>query len=268
MTGPFLGSVLAMCFALSAQASSLDDTHTFHLGAYQQDIDVVGAAGRDGNPGIELDFSRALGVDDTTTTPFFEYRWRFTERWSLQAHYSQLDSSGSREAQRNFSWNGQEFEVGTKVKTEFELDTLLLGVNYAFVRTDSYEFGLGAGLHAFDIGTELSAAAQLNDLEGEVQSSSSDLLAPLPNVRAFGTLMITPRWELSASAGWLSLSVDDYDGDYLYFNVLTEYRVTDNFGIGLSYQLSDLDITKESGNKSASFEVELSGPSLFLSYGF
>lgn len=262
--------VLALSVGVCArgQASSIEDNHIFHLGAYEQDLDVSGSAGRDGMPGIEIDFDRVLGVDQSSTTPFFSYQWRFAEKWSLQVYYSQLEASGKRQAERDFTWDGKEYSVGSVVGTDFELDTLLLGANYSFVRNEDLELGLGIGLHAFDIGTTLSATAHLGDNNGEVRRSTSDVLAPLPNVRMYGTYLITSRWEVNASLGWLSLSYEDYEGDYLYINALTQYRVTERFGIGLSYQSSALDFSKESRRRSASFDIDISGPSLFVTYGF
>ena len=55
-------------------------------------------------------------------------------------------------------------------------------------------------------------------LEGS--RTTSEVTAQLPNLRAYGTYMITDRWEVSVTGGWLSFDYEDYAGDYLYLIAL------------------------------------------------
>jgi len=154
------------------------------------------------------------------------------------------------------------------LKTDFNLDTYLLAVNYSLVRDDKKELGVGFGLHAFDIDTTITGAAGLDRVEGDEVRTSGDVLAPLPNLRFYGTYMITPKWEVSLSGGWLSFAYDDYDGGYLFLTTFTEYRFTDRFGIGVSYQAAEIDVTHKDSSGKEKFDIELYGPSIFLTYGF
>jgi hypothetical protein len=79
---------------------------------------------------------------------------------------------------------------------------------------------------------------------------------------------MTEKWEISVTGGWLSFDYDDYSGDYLFLTAFTEYRFTKNLGVGLSYQIAEIDVTEENSLKKVEFNMDFYGPSLFLTYGF
>jgi hypothetical protein len=73
---------------------------------------------------------------------------------------------------------------------------------------------------------------------------------------------------VNAGVGWLSLEIDNIDGNYRFLEIGTEYRVTDRFGIGATYQFSKIDVTSTDSDGVDKVDVEFSGPSIYLSYGF
>ncbi|MCP4925635.1 MAG: hypothetical protein GY916_06810, partial [Gammaproteobacteria bacterium] len=98
--------------------------------------------------------------------------------------------------------------------------------------------------------------------------TTGEVTAPLPNFRAYGTYLINDKWEVSATGGWLSFDYDEYEGGYLFLTASTEYRFTKGFGMGLSYQISEIDITQENSKSKKEFKMDFLGPSIYLTYGF
>lgn len=217
---------------------------------------------------MAIDFDDVLGMERSTNNFFAAYQWRFSEKWALGLFYSSMSADGRREAARDFTWNGEEYKAGARVESEFNLDTLLISASYSFARTDNYEWGLGFGLHAFDIETTLDVAVKVDRLFEDARRNNSTVLAPLPNLRAYGTWVITPNWEVGIDVGWLSISYEDYDGDYLFFDARTEYGFSERFGIGFSYQLSEIDVTVDKSRGKDRYDMDFYGPSLYLTYGF
>lgn len=261
-------TLVASIAASPALGNSLQDTHLFRLGAYQQDIDITAAVTREPFEEVELNFDRVLGMEESATTYFASYHWRFSEKWNLGLFYSNMSADGSREASQDFTWDGEEYNAGLELDTKFELDTYLVTANYSFIRNEQFEWGLGFGLHAFDIETTLKASARVEGIIEEVRRNNATVLAPLPNLRTYGTWAITPKWEINADLGWLSITYDNYDGDYLFIHLQTEYRVTERFGIGLSYQVAEIDVAVEKRRGEDKYDIDLYGPSLYLTYGF
>lgn len=251
-----------------AWANSIEDTHRFRLGVYEQDIDVNASSTRDPLPVVDINFDKVLGLEESGTTAFLSYNWRFKEKWSLQAFYSKMEVDGKKRATRDFNYEGEDYTAGVLLETDFGLDTYLLAVNYSLIRDDRKEFGVGLGFHAFDIESNIAAAVGVDGEERAGTRAKSELTAPLPNVRAYGTYMITDKWEVSGALGWLSFNYDDYEGDYLFLTAFTEYRFTERFGIGLSYQASEIDVVHDNDRSRKEFNIDLLGPSIYLTYGF
>lgn len=263
-----LAIAVVLTGANGAWANSIEDTHRFRLGAYEQDVDVTSSVTIDPLPEIDINFDKVLGLEESTTTAFLSYRWRFSENWSLDAFYSQMDATATKIATEDFTYNGEEFTLGARLDTDFGLDTYLLAASYSLIRDSRKEFGVGFGLHVFDIETTIAAAVGVKGKVVEDTRTNATVTAPLPNLRVYGTYLITDRWEISAAAGWLSLNYEDYEGDYLYLTAFTEYRITKNFGMGVSYQVAEIDVIEDDGTTRKKFDMDFLGPSIYLTYGF
>ncbi|MFT5333533.1 MAG: hypothetical protein ACJAUG_002186 [Halioglobus sp.] len=276
MTNDKRSRVIFACAALYSASSmavdSIEDTHTFRLGMFSQTADIKAVSSLDGLPPIEVDLVDDLGLDDSSELGYGSYRWRFAEKWALTAVFERLDLDGRGFAAKDFNFDGEAFSLGAGVDVEYTMDTYLIDVTYSFIRNENWEVIVGLGLHAFDIETVISGRLEVDsDMGGnvlEASSAAADVLAPLPNFRGGVKYMITPRWEVNASVGWLSLEVDDIDGEYAYADIGTEYRITEHFGIGATYQISQIDVTSQEDNGFNKLDVDFSGPSVYLSYGF
>jgi hypothetical protein len=265
---------LTAIFSTGAMAAgdSIQDTHSFRLGIYSQDADITVQSTIEPFPPIEIDLTDDLNLDDSSESIYFNYRWRFKEKWTLSATFLRLDLNGSGVAGFDFNFEGKPFTAGVAIESQFDMDTYLIDVAYSVVRNDKWEVFLGAGIHAFDFETTIAGAVLLESggdtIIQESTKVNADVLAPLPNLRVQTTYLITPRWEVNAGVGWLSLEIDNIEGKYGYLEIGTEYRFTDRFGIGATYQVSKIDVTSTESNKVEKFDIEFSGPSIYLSYGF
>lgn len=265
---------LAALFSTGAMAvgNSIEDTHSFRLGVASQDADIKAQSSIDPFPPIEIDLTDDLGMDDNSESIYLKYRWRFSEKWQLSVAYQQLELDGNGVAGFDFNFDGKPFTAGVAVDTEFNMDTYLIDIGYSLVRNDQWEVVVGLGIHAFDFDTSITTTLGLeaggDGFETESVRAGADVLAPLPNLRGRATYLITPRWEISGGLGWLSLNIDDFDGSYYFAEIGTEYRITDRFGIGATYQVSTVDVTVDDGADVDKVDVDFSGPSIYLSYGF
>ncbi len=102
------------------------------------------------------------------------------------------------------------------------------------------------------------------DRSRELVASDSELFAPLPNVRAQAYLSLTPNWAVAANIGWMSANVDEWDGSFRYLHLRTHLRFNDHLGVALGYQLTDVDVSRDTGRRASRYNMEFSGPSLML----
>lgn len=247
----------------------LTATHTFSLGAFQQDGNASFYADVDNQmtPKTEIDLGD-LGMTESDLSWLAEYRYRLSDKWMLSLGGYKFDTNGSKEAQKTFEYNGVEFEAGVEIDSTLTLDTYIFDVMYKVYGSDRAHLFVGGGVHVTDIGVELKAKAFIGDVEGSGQRSSDDLLAPLPNLRAQGMYAFTPKWSITGTAGWLSLNVDDYEGSFSYISARLSYLFNEHLGFGLGYQLLDMDFNVEREHGEAGVDLQFSGPSAFLTYSF
>lgn len=264
----------AVCSANALAGNFMNDTHIFNLGYGRQDATAKVTASVEPLPPIEIDLQDDLNVDNSSESVLAAYHWRFAERWVLGLTYQNLKLNGGGAAGRDFNFDGDEYQAGAQVDTEFTMATYRLDVAYAIVRNEKWELLLGAGIHTFVIETSLAAQvflAEGGDQEpviNQFESDTADVLAPLPNVRAAVNYLITPNWSVRGGVGWLGLSVDNFSGSYTYANVAMDYRITERFGFGASYQVSEFDAKISDNDGFDEVDIVVSGPSLYLVYGF
>ncbi|MFT5710821.1 MAG: hypothetical protein ACI8QT_001521 [Halioglobus sp.] len=267
-----LGITTVVSTVAVAAGNTIDDTHYFRLGVLSQTADITVQSTVDPRPPIEIDLIDDLGMDDKGESFQLYYRWRFADKWSLGVTYQRLELDGNGEAAFDFNFDGKSYTTGAAVETDFSMDTYLVDLGYSIVRNDKWEVTVGAGLHAFDFEAVIAGTIGIEGgADSTVQNTTraaADVLAPLPNLRGGLTYLITPRWEVKAGGGWLSLEIDDIDGSYTYVNISTEYRFTDRFGLGAAYQIAKMDVTSTNSNGLDKLDAEFAGPSIYLSYGF
>ena len=270
-----ISAALAVAFSTSVFAVAepyhpyLDtsDKHLLLLGYTWQDANVELSARRDPLPGASIDLDD-LGTEDSHNSWLAEYRYRINDRWGIVAGAYTFETDGNRAVSRGFDYEGVEFEAGAAVETDLEIDTYIFDVMYTAHRSDRAEILVGGGLHMFDLSASLAARVSAGDREASFAAAGDDILAPLPNLRALGFYAITPRLAATATLGWLSANVDDYDGSFLFLHARLWYRFQGGFGISAGYQFTDIDLEKEKPNGKNEYEIEIEGPTVQLSYAF
>ena len=99
--------------------------------------------------------------------------------------------------------------------------------------------------------------------------AEEEFITPVPNLRLIGIYALGTKISLQASAGWLSMSYEDWDGDFLYIRGLLEYRLTDRWGAGIGYQWTELDLEHNRSNGDfEEYDFELNGIQGYISYSF
>jgi len=244
----------------------LNEPFTFRLGANFLTVD--GDLGSERNdtelPDVDID---TLGIDEDETSLYFAARWRPTDRWMLKFDYFGFDNSG--DVTRPLLDFGNIGAIGTlRVETKLKTDFYVLQAGYSLLKNERADLGLGLGLHIIDFDTSLRVTGKLGDYTGTIGTERTDLLVPLPNLLAYGTYAFTPKLSLDGSAAYFSLSYDDYDGSLFRGTINLEYRFTDHFGAGIGYNYTNMNLDIEDDDVTTEYDLNYTGPVIFLSAGF
>ena len=254
---------LSLGFGASAEPThpGFTDTWQFSFGVLNQGTDakIRSTRGNDVETEIDLD---DFGLDDTEVTPQLGVRWRFADRWALTAAYSDYSVSSSKVVNTSFNFNGTVFPLNASLKTGLDIGLYVIAVDYTLIQKDNLEWGVGAGLHAIDLGASFKGT--LNNLS--VGAADEDFLAPLPNLRTFLKYSLNDRWLIGGTLGWLGADIDDISGSLVVGTAFVDYRLADKWTIGLNYQTTAIDVDIEDGNSDQSYDIRLPGFALTAKY--
>ena len=238
------------------------------IGAAYQTADAQLRASSANLPEISFDLDD-LGMKREDWSWALEGRWRFKPKWMLVALAYKFDQDGNRSIDRDFNFDGKEFQAGTSLDTNIQINTYILDVMYTVYSTDRAEIFLGGGIHAIDLDASISGGVFVGDKEVKRAKGSSEILAPLPNLRAQAYYALNDQWGLAVAMGWLSANYEDYDGSFAYIHPRIGYGFTDHWSVTAGYQYVDIDLTHEkSSSRESEFNMDFKGPTIFLNYRF
>lgn len=259
----------------------LDESWSFTAGGYdleaEAEITTQSNVFKRRKFSIDLD---DLGLETDVNTYWIDAKWKPFKRWSFLAEYFSYNESASRSSKFSddyeFTFKDKVFKgeagINTRLDSEFDVDIYSFSVAYRLLDSQKAAIDLGLGIHAMDIGVTLKGQADvyINDrvLADEATTESESLLAPLPNIMLYGTYAFNNKWAVNGRVGWLSMNYEEYSGDLLRANASLEYRPLKHLGLGIGYNFSELEVTRDQKLHSESFDLDFSGPMFYIKGGF
>jgi len=210
--------------------------------------------------GTVIDFEDSLGIDASSSVPAGLVRWRFGERWRVEAEYFQLKRNGERVIDREIQWGENTYPVNASVSSRFDFFDLRVSAGYSFFRTRDKEIGAGLGLHVagYDVGLTANA----------IGTEEQDITAPLPVISLYGQFALTDRWAVSARLDRFSLSYENYDGSLSALGIDVMYQPFRHVGFGAGYRSLFIDLEAEKSARHLKVEQSFQGPLLFMTVSF
>ena len=88
-------------------------------------------------------------------------------------------------------------------------------------------------------------------------NKSVSTTVPLPLIGVTLDWYINPRWKMSANVEGLKANIGDADGSVFVAGAATEFMLVRNFGIGLAYMYSDVnvDVSKSDFNGNLTWKM-------------
>ena len=262
--------ILAFLIADPARAQSAEDFHPFltdkfniGIGFYRPDRNLTLRV--DGTePEEEIDFDESFNLDEKETTGQLNFRWRFGEKWSFWGQYWNVDSSGGAVLEEDLEWEDVIFKEGTFANAGFDVSIARLFFGRTFHTGPQHEFGLGGGFHWLEIGAFVEGQILTNFAETEFARESVSADFPLPNIGGWYMYSWSPKWLVQARVDWLSATVGDYSGGLWNVQAGINWQPTRHFGIGLQYQVFDLNVDVDSEDWNGKAQAKQHGPLLTL----
>ena len=210
--------------------------------------------------GAVVDFERALGMSAQKVVPDAFFRWRFSDRWRLEAEYFALNRSGDNVIGQDIHWNGQTFPNGTEVLSKFNFSDIRTSVGYSFFRRKDKELGVGFGFHVASYDVGLQAAG--------VGDEAKKILAPLPVLSAYGNFALTDEWAVGGRLDRFAMTYDKYNGNITGIGVDVNYQPFRHVGFGLAYRSLFIVLKATGPDFAAEFNQTFQGPLLYMNASF
>lgn len=212
-----------------------------------------------------VDFSERFQLGGTDVTGAFEIGWRFSENWLLRGQYFRVDDSASVALNDDIEWGDVVFNSGTRVTAGTEVSITRIFVGRILRQADTFEIGIGGGLHLLEIGAFIRGNAFIDGMDAGFRDEAVSVNGPFPNIGAWYVHSLSAKWALNVRLDWLSASVDKYDGKIVNAAAGLTYALSEHFGVGLSYNYFELDLRVNDESWRGRTRNQFHGAYLFLS---
>jgi hypothetical protein len=225
-----------------------------------------------GTGSIMIDTADQLGHEYKTNVFYMNGYYRFNDKHSISMGYVGVDNKGFNNITKELEWDNVVISAGAEVDSYLNIDIFRLDYGYSFYHNEDVELMLTAGIHLtnFDIG--LSAKGDVDSGSGpvytETYKSSESLLAPLPTIGFKGEYtIIQKKLFVTYNVDYFYLEYDNYDGSLINSSLGLEYRFVDNFGVGIGYDNTIMEVGADIGDTSRiEAENQISGITMFFTY--
>jgi hypothetical protein len=219
--------------------------------------------------GVVIDPKETLGLNSEQTVGRMTGYYRINKTHSVNFSYYKISSDANKVVENEFDWTDENGDpitipVGATVKSALDYEILKLGYLWSFHHTDKIEMGVGAGLHVTRVNFDLQSSS--TNLGGS--AGNADVTAPLPVISFAIDYSITPKLSWLLKAEVFGLKYGDVTGIYTDTTLALEYRIVRNFGVGLGFGSSTLDVEKDGSDEKFSYENNISGFLLYATLHF
>jgi hypothetical protein len=268
-----LTSSLVMSMPVVAAESAIaEDMHPIMTDKYWVNMGVFFAA-RDLDASIEgglgianasWDFESSMGLDDKPDLFMTEFGWQYGEDWGLSLQYFRSDRHANKTLEETIEWGDLIFNVGVDVSATSKIAITRLFFSRRFWDGGRHSVRLGAGIHLLEAAVTIGGEVTLDDMSTEYRTGAASASFPVPDVGVWYRYSPSDRWLLNARLDWFSADVGDFKGSVWNFAAGANLRITEHFGIGLSYQLFEIDGLVRETYWRGSIRTRLTGPNLHM----
>lgn len=245
--------MLAVLFGILTapiQAQESSDVHPYLTNKYTVDMGVffpdrtlkIRVNGTIPGANRNVDFENRLRVKEDDETFALNLGWRYRENWSLFTQYFESGVSSGAVLAEDVKWKDTVFVAGSNVRAGQDFALFRVFFGRAFDTSERHEFGVGAGFHWLEIRAFIEGNVILGGGGTTFRREAVSASGPLPNIGVWYKYSLSPRWAFRSRLDWLAASVGDYDGKIINASFGVNYQTSDHFGIGLDYNLIELDV--------------------------
>ena len=199
--------------------------------------------------------------------------WKFGGRHYLDAGYVNIDRTGAREIDSDFSFGDYTFHSGARVQGRLASRFLYMAYRYDFLHEDRVRISGSAGISAERIAAGVTAKSGVTDSNGQAVngevSQEAKFTLPVPLVGFQLDWALHPRIAFQAYSRMFSLNYAGIRGNQIDSALRIFWYPWRNLGFGAGYDKVAIGMPQYStGSETARFAYNIEGLSLYLRGAF
>jgi len=202
-----------------------------------------------------------LGLDDQVDQGRMEFDIRMRKRHHVRIDYFKLNRFNQQALPRNIIFGDFIFTEGTTFRSKLDWRVLTTTYTYSFFKSDRFEAGLGLGIHLIEAQAE-------GGQPGTLQREETSEVGIFPTIALNTALRLSKRWSITLRAQQYSANPEDFDGSMADYHADIQYRLHDNFALGLGYTQLKTELEVFDADEPLLFNLDTTGPELFFRVSF
>ncbi len=176
-----------------------------------------------GDFGTTIDAEDDLGLATVKLQPRIDARLRLGRKHELEAGFQFAERTGQTILQRDIEFADTVFVAGADLHSTLNTNLLFLNYRYAIVAKERTQAGVGIGLGALFVSTELDA---LSGGSAVSYSASKSLTPPVGSIGLYGRFLMGNRWSSETDVRLVKLRIDRFDIRYFEANLAGRYALS------------------------------------------
>jgi hypothetical protein len=245
-----------------------DETFTLNLGGIFNQFDTTLRLDGSGLRGSSANLENS-GLKKNLSSFDAGGTWRFWSRNRIDVLYFNAKRSGSRQIDSELDIDGQVIPINSTLTVQSKDQFLLADYRYSFVKTDEVELAGLLGIYGGQYKYQLSAThARPGVGQDLLLDTTASTTVPLPLIGVTLDWYINPRWKLSANVEGIKARIGNVDGSTLVAGVTTEFMLVRNFGVGLAYMYTDVNVDVSKNSFNGNLSAKMNGVTAFGQFKF
>ena len=201
-----------------------------------------------GQVGDQIDFVDDLGFSKKRFTDF-RFIVKPGRKHKLRVQYVPVSYTNEAIFTRPIVFNGQRYDVGLPVNTQFDWKVWRMGYEWDFVSRERFFVGVIFEAKYTQVGAELVSP---------INSEFTSAKGPVPSIGGIARVYVLPAASVTFELSGIKIPrIDDkYEAKYIDWDLAGSYNITRNFAVTAGYRVMDvMFIADKDGG-----EMTLKGP--------
>jgi hypothetical protein len=201
------------------------------LNLWNPEREIVIASESLGIVGTSIDAVADLGFEKKT---FRDFRvvLRPSRKFKFRFGYTPIKYEADTILSRTIVFNGQRYDVGLPVQSQFDWKAWRFGLQYDFLYAERGFLGFVAEAKYTDVNVELNSP---------ITSEFANVKAPIPTIGVAGRVYVARNVAINGELTGLKLAYEDNEGTYVDFDLGATVNIGNHFGVQGGYKSLNVD---------------------------